>query len=316
MDTVKVAVLDDWQDAWRHTQAIKRLAGRAEVAFFAEPTRDPARLRGFEVLIANRERTRFTAELLCQLTDAKLLVQTGGRAPNVDLEAAKANGIVVAPAPGSGASTGAAELTVGLILAVLRQIPRADAAMHAGQWIAPFGRELRGKTLGLIGLGGVGGHVARLTAAFGPKLLAYSRSLTAERAASLSAEAVSFDDVLRQSDVVSVHVPLTPDTRGLIGEAQLALMKPSAYLINTSRGPVVEERALVQALSSGRIAGAGVDVFDQEPLPPDNPLRTLPNVVLTPHIGWPTDLGIDRFAGGAVDVVLKYLDGNPFDRLN
>ena len=313
---IRVAVLDDWQDAWRHSAAVEQLAGRAEVVSFTDPPRDLSRLRGFEVLIANRERTRFTADVLRGLPDAKLLVQTGGRAPNIDLEAASACGITVGRAPGSGPSTGAAELTIGLILAVMRQIPAADAAMHAGQWTAPFGRELRGKTLGLIGLGGVGGHVARLAAAFGPTILASSRSLTPARAAERGAQAVPLEDMLRRSDVVSVHVPLTAETRGLIGEAQLALMKPSAYLINTSRGPVVDQAALIGALSGGRIAGAGIDVYDEEPLPADHPLRRLPNAVLTPHVGWPTDLGIERFAQAAVDLVLAYIDGRDFDRFN
>ncbi|MFI5265961.1 MAG: D-2-hydroxyacid dehydrogenase family protein [Chloroflexota bacterium] len=316
MSTITVAVLDDWQDAWRHTDAVKRLEVRARVEFLTEPTGDTSKLKGFEVLIANRERTRFTADLLRQLPDARLLVQTGGRAPNVDLEAATACGIVVAKAPGSGPSTGAAELTIGLILAVLRHIASADAAMHAGQWPAPLGRELRGKTLGLIGIGGVGGHVARLAAPFGAKLLVHTRTITPERAEARGAEAVSLEDLLRRSDVVSIHVPLTPESRGLIGEAQLAIMKPSAYLINTSRGPVIDQAALVQALSNGRIAGAGLDVYDEEPLPADNQLRKLPNVVLTPHVGWPTDLGIGRFAAAAVDVVLAYIDGKDFERFN
>ena len=284
--------------------------------YFAEPTSDTARLEGFEVLIANRERTRFTADLLSRLPDAKLLIQTGGRAPNIDLEAATKHGIVVAKAAGSGPSRGAAELALGLILAAMRHIPAADAAMRAGQWTAPRGRELRGKTLGLIGVGGVGGHVARLAAPFELTLLAHSRSLTAERARELGAEAVPMDDLLRRSDVVSIHVPLNAETRGLIGKAQLALMKPSALLVNTSRGPVVDQAALVEALSSGRIASAALDVYDDEPLPADNPFRSLPNVVLTPHLGWPTDLGIERFAEAAVEVVLAYADGRDFPRFN
>lgn len=316
MSTINVAVLDDWQDAWRHSDAIKRLDARVHVEFFTEPTRDTAKLRGFEVLVANRERTRFTAELLVQLADARLLIQTGGRAPNVDLDAATRCGIVVAKAPGSGPSTGAAELTIGLILAAMRHIPSADAAMHAGQWTAPFGRELRGKVLGLIGLGGVGGHVARLAVPFGPTLLAHGRTLTAERAAERGAEVASLDDLLRRSDVISIHVPLTAETRGLISQPQLELMKPAAILINTSRGPVVDQAALVQALSAGRLAGAALDVYDEEPLPADNPLRRLPNVVLTPHVGWPTDLGIERFAQAAVDVVSAYVEGRTFERFN
>jgi phosphoglycerate dehydrogenase-like enzyme len=315
MSTVKVGVLDDWQDAWRHTAALKRLDGRAQVQFFVEPLKDLGKLSGFEVLIANRERMLFPSDVLRQLPGLKLLVQTGGRAPNIDLEAATQRGIAVGKAAG-GPSTGASELAIALILALLRQIPSADSAMKRGEWPTPLGRELNGKTLGLIGLGGVGGRTARLAAVFGPNLLAYSRSLTADRAKEFGAEAVSLDDLLRRSDIVSVHVPLTPESRGLLGEAQLALMKPSAYLVNTSRGPIVDERALMRTLAERRIAGAALDVYDEEPLPADHPLRRLDNVVLTPHVGWPTDLGFQRFAEPAVDVILAYLDGRDFPRFN
>ncbi|HLG72764.1 MAG TPA: D-2-hydroxyacid dehydrogenase family protein [Chloroflexota bacterium] len=316
MSAVKVGILDDWQDAWRHTDAAKRLAGRAQVEYFLEPVSELPRLSGFEVLVANRERMRFPAEVLKQLTSLKLLVQTGGRAPNIDVEAATAQGIVVGKAAG-GSSTGASELTIALILDILRQVSVADAAMHRGEWPAPLGRELNGKTLGLIGVGSVGGRVARLAAPFGAKLLAYTRTNTAEKAAAAGAEPAALDDLLRRSDIVSIHVPLTPESRGLIGEAQLALMKPTAYLINTSRGPIVEERALIRALAEHRIAGAALDVFDEEPLPADHSIRKLTNVLLTPHVGWPTDLGFERFAGPAVDVILAYLDGKTdFPRFN
>jgi phosphoglycerate dehydrogenase-like enzyme len=315
MSMVKVAVLDDYQDAWRHTEAIQRLRERAEVAFFTERLSDWSALRGFEAAVANRERTRFTAEVLRQLPDLRLLVQTGGRAPNIDLETATSCGIAVAKAAG-GPSGGAAELAIGLILAALRQIGLSNLAMHAGEWPSPLGRELRGKTLGLIGLGSVGGQVARLAAVFQPNLVAYSRSLKPERAAELGCRAVPLDELLSQSDVVSVHVPLTPDSRDLVGERELSLMKPSAYLVNTSRGPIVNEQALLGALESGRLAGAALDVYDEEPLPGGHPLRKFPNVVLTPHIGWPTDLGFERFAGPAVEAILAYLDGRPFERFN
>jgi phosphoglycerate dehydrogenase-like enzyme len=312
---LKVGVLDDWQDAWRHTGAVKRLEGRAEVEYFLEPLADPGKVGGFDVLIANRERMQFPAGVLKQLTSLKLLIQTGGRAPNIDVEAATAQGVVVGKAAG-GSSTGASELTIGLILDVLRQIAVSDAAMHQGEWPTPLGRELNGQTLGLIGIGSVGSRVARLAAPFGAKILAYTRTQSAEKAAAVGAEPASLDDLLHQSDIVSIHVPLTTESRGLIGEAQLALMKPSAYLINTSRGPIVDERALIRVLAERRIAGAALDVYDQEPLPASHPLRNLPNVLMTPHVGWPTDLGFERFAGPAVDVILAYLDGKDFPRFN
>jgi phosphoglycerate dehydrogenase-like enzyme len=233
----------------------------------------------------------------------------------VDVEAATARGIVVGKAVG-GPGTGAPELTMGLILALLRKIAESDAAMHAGEWPTPLGYELGGKTLGLVGLGNVGGQVARLARAFGPTLLAYSPSLTLERAAQVGCEAVSLEDLLKRSNVVSIHVPLNAGTKGLIDEHRLGLMKPWAFLINTSRGPVVDERALVQALAAGKLAGAALDVYDEEPLPADHPLRKLPNVVLTPHIGWPTDQGFERFAGPAVDVILAYAEGRDFPRFN
>jgi phosphoglycerate dehydrogenase-like enzyme len=314
-ERVKVAVLDDFQDAWRHTHAIKRLDGLGEIEFFTRPLADATALAGFRIVIANRERTRFTADLLGQMADVKLLVQTGGRAPNIDLEAATARGIAVAKAAG-GSSTGAAELTIGLILAALRHIASANAAMHAGGWPAPLGHELRGKTLGLVGVGGVGGQVARMAAPFGVRLLAYGRSLTADRARELGGEAAALEDLLQSSDVVSVHVPLTPESRDLIDERKLGLMKPSAYLINTSRGPLVNEQALIRALAEQRLAGAALDVFNQEPLPDDHPFRKMSNVVLTPHLGWPTDVGFERFAGPAIEAILAYLDGRAFERFN
>jgi phosphoglycerate dehydrogenase-like enzyme len=307
---MRVAVLDDVHDAYRTAPAIRRLRERAEVEIFTGPFGDPSALRGFDAVIANRERTRFTRELLEQLPDLKLIVQTGDHAYHIDFAAAGERGIAVARAP-SGASPAAAELTMGLILALLRHIASADAAMKRGQWPTPLGHELAGKTLGIVGLGLRGRQVAALGAAFRMRLLAWSRSLTDERAGAAGAERRELDDLLRESDVVTIHVALSASSRGLIGARELGLMRPTAYLVNTSRGPIVDEAALVAALRAGRIAGAGLDVYEEEPLPAEHPLRALPNTVLTPHLGWSTDAAYARYAESTVQVLLAYLDGKP-----
>ncbi len=307
--TLRVAILDDVHDAYRSLPQIDRLRERAaEVRIFTGPFGDPRVLRGYEALIANRERTRFTRELFEQLPDLKILVQTGGHAYHVDLDAARERGVVVAKAPGASAEA-TPELTIGLMLAVMRQIPRGDAAIRRGEWISPLGRVLSGKTLGVLGLSRVGSRVARLAQAFGMNVLAWSRTLTTEEALRFGAHRRELDALLAESDVVSVHVALTPSSRGMLDAAKLALMKPGAYLVNTSRGPVVDEAAMIEALTSGRLAGAALDVFDREPLPADHPLTTLPNVVLTPHLGWPTDATYAGFAEDAVDALFAYLDG-------
>lgn len=305
---MRIAILDDIHQAWEGTEGVRRLRERAEVRVFTEPFGEPGALRGFDTLIANRERTRFTRELLEQLSDVRVLVQTGNHANHIDFAAARDCGILVAKAS-AGYSIGAAELTFGLAMAVMRQISTSDVAVKRGQWPAPLTRVLHGKTLGVVGLGRVGGHVARIGQAFGMRVVAWSRTLTDEAAAGAGAERRELDDLLSEADVVTVHVSLSPTSRGLLDQRRIALMKPTAFLINTARGPVVDEGALVAALTAGRIAGAGLDVFDQEPLPAGHPLTTLGNVVLTPHIGWPTDDGYQRFATSACDVLLDYMAG-------
>jgi phosphoglycerate dehydrogenase-like enzyme len=308
---MRVAILDDIHDAWRSTAGVKRLRERAEVVIFTKPFGSPATLRGFDALIANRERTKFTRELLAQLTDVRVIAQTGNHAAHLDFAAAADLGIVIAQASG-GYSIGAAELTIGLAQAVMRRIPECDAALKRGEWPTPLTPVLYGKTLGLVGLGRVGRHVAGLGKAFGMRVLAWSRHLTDEAATAAGAERRELDDLLAASDVVSIHVSLAQSSRGLIDARRLALMKPTAYLVNTARGPIVTESALVAALEQRRIAGAGLDVFDQEPLPPGHPLTKLDNVVLAPHIGWTTDDGYERFAAHAADALLAYLDGREF----
>lgn len=310
---MKIAILDDIHDAWRTTAGVKRLRERAEVTIFTRPFGKPEALRGFDALIANRERTKFTRELFAQLPDVKVIAQTGNHAAHLDFKAAADAGVVIAQASG-GYSIGAAELAIGLAQAVMRKIPACDAALRRGEWPTPLTPILHGKTLGLVGLGRVGQHVGRIGKAFGMRVLAWSPRLTDVLAAAGGAERRELDDLLAESDLVSIHVSLAASSRGLIDARRLALMKPSAYLVNTARGPIVTEAALVAALEERRIAGAGLDVFDQEPLPAGHPLTQLDNVVLAPHIGWPTDDGYERFASAAADVLLAYLDGRDFPR--
>ena len=305
---MRVAILDDIHRAYEATEGVRRLREQAEVRIFTEPFGEAAALRGFDALIANRERTRFTRLLLEQLPDVRVIAQTGSHAYHIDFAAAAERGIVIAKAS-SGFSTGAAELTIGLAISLMRQIPAADAAIKRGQWITPMTQVLHNKTLGVIGLGHIGRHVAKIAKAFEMRVLAWSPRLTAEAAMASGAKRRELDDLLRESDVVSIHLTLAPESRGLLNASRLALMKPTAYLINTARGPIVDESALIAALSEGRIAGAGLDVFDIEPLPAGHPLTKLPNVVLTPHLGWPTDEAYERFSDAAADVLLNFMQG-------
>ena len=310
---MRVAILDDIHKAYENTAGVGRLRQRAEVEIFVGPFGDPTALRGFDALVANRERTRFTDALLEQLPDLRIIAQTGNHAYHIDLAAAEKRGIVVAKAS-AGFSTGAAELAIGLAIALMRDIPSMHGAVKSGQWPTPLGHELYGKTMGVVGLGHVGCHVAKIANAFGMRVLSWSRRIDHEKAASVGAEPVELDELLQLADVVSIHATLAPESRGLIDDRRLALMKPTAYLINTARGPIVDEAALVEALAQRRIAGAALDVFGTEPLPAGHPLTALPNVLLTPHIGWPTDRAYARFANAAADVLLSYLEGREFPR--
>lgn len=310
---MRIAILDDIHQAYAHTQGVQRLREHAQVQVFTGPFGAPAALRGFDALVANRERTRFTAELFAQLPDLRILAQTGNHAYHIDLAAAAAQGVVVAKASG-GYSTGAAELAIALALALMRQIPAQDAAVKRGEWRTPRTEVLNGKVMGVVGMGHVGRHVARVARALDMRVLAYSPRLDDATAAAQGVQRAELDELLQQADVVSVHLTLSPQSRGLIGAARLALMKPGAYLINTARGPIVDEPALIAALSEGRIAGAGLDVFDAEPLPAGHALTKLPNVILTPHLGWPTDQAYERFAGAVADVLLDHLAGREVPR--
>ena len=310
---MRVAILDDIHRAYEGTTGVRRLRDRAEVQIFIHPFGDPSVLRGFDALVANRERTRFTRSLLEQLPDLRIIAQTGNHAYHIDLTAAEERRIIVAKATG-GFCTSAAELAIGLMIAVMRQIPSIDREVKLGRWPTPMTHVLRGKTLGIVGLGHVGRHVVKIARAFEMKVLAWGPRLSQEAAASVGAESRELDDLLSSSDIVSVHATLSPESRGLIDARRLRLMKPTAYLINTARGPIVDEPALCAALASGQIAGAGLDVFDEEPLTSAHPLTRQANVVLTSHIGWPTDEIYKQFADAAADALLAYLDGQEVPR--
>jgi phosphoglycerate dehydrogenase-like enzyme len=262
-----------------------------------------------EIVVAMRERTPFTAAILDRLPDLKLLITTGMANAAIDVAAARRGGIVVSGTGSKGAPT--AELTWGLILALLRSIPVEDAGMRAGGWQRTIGGDLEGATLGLVGLGRLGTRMAKIGNAFGMEVLAWSQNLAPEAAREAGAEPVAKLALFERADVVSVHYKLSERSRGLVGAAEIGAMKPSAYLVNTSRGPIVDTDALLAALNAGMIAGAGLDVFDTEPLPVDHPLRIAPRTVLTPHLGYVTEDTYDTFFCDAVEDVLAYLDGTP-----
>jgi phosphoglycerate dehydrogenase-like enzyme len=309
------AVLDDYQDVARTIADWRPLEGTVRVQVFNEHFFDRTALAQvlseFEIVVIMRERTPFDAWLFERLPKLQLLVTTGLRNASIDLEAAAAKGVTVCGTGGSVGST--AELAWGLILALMRNIPQEVARFRdGGKWQTGVGRGLHGKRLGIVGLGNLGTRVARAGIAFGMDVSGWSRSLTAERCAELGiSHAGSLDDLLRASDVVTLHVTLNAQSRGLIGGRELGLMRPSALLINTSRGPIVEERALIDALRKRRIAGAGIDVFDQEPLPLDHPFRHLDNLIATPHLGYVTEESYRVFYGQAVEDIAAWLAGSP-----
>ena len=314
---MKVTVLDDYQRAFELTDAIQRLRTKAEVQILTDKLPTEAALaetlRGSQAIIPVRERTKFTASLFEQLPDLEYISQTGNHAYHVDMEAATRRGVVVSLAPGGNSTT---ELTFGLMLAVMRRIPQSDAAMRRGEWPLVLGYVLKGKTLGILGLGKIGTEVAAVARAFGMNVIVWGPTLTRERAARSGATFISLEEVLKTADVISIHLALSEQSKNLLNEARLRLMKKSAYLINTARGAIVDEPALIKILGEKAIAGAALDVFVQEPLPKNHPLPELDNVVLTPHLGWPTDSGFEGFAENAVTNILDYMEGKLTRALN
>ena len=310
---VRIAVLDDYQGVAKEMTDWTVLPSDAEVEVFKDHLSEEGavaeRLRDFEIVLAMRERTPFPRSLMEWLPGLKLLVTTGMRNAAIDVEAASDLGITVCGTRGQGYPT--AELTWGLILALLRRIPQEDRETRDGKWQVSMGLGLRGKVLGVIGLGNLGSQVATIGQAFGMSVIAWSQNLTAERTEEVGATLVSKEQLLSESDVVTIHLVLSDRTRGLIGAPELGMMRLSVYLINTSRGPIVDEAALVQALEKGTIAGAGLDVFDREPLTLDHPLRRLENTVITPHMGYVTVETYRVFFGDAVEDIQAFLKGEP-----
>lgn len=309
------ALLDDYQSIALESADWSALAGRVRLRPLVDPLPDRAAriaaLADCEIVVAMRERTPFDRDLLAALPKLKLLVTTGMVNAAIDLDACRALGITVCGT--SGAPSATPELTWALILALARHVPEEVTAIRAGgPWQQTIGIGLAGKRLGLIGLGKVGARVARVGAAFGMLVDGWSRSLTDAQAAAHGARrADSLEQLLSSADIVSVHVPLTAATRGLLDRARLSLMKPSALLVNTSRGPIVEEAALLDALHGGRIAGAALDVFEVEPLPADHPFRSAPRLLCTPHLGYVTRDSYKIYYGMAVENIAAWLDGAP-----
>lgn len=308
-----VTILDDYQSVALSSADWSEVQDRFDVEVLTEHIADvdelAARLARSQVVVAMRERTPFPASTLARLPQLRLLVTTGMANASIDLAAAAATGVTVC---GTGTAGNAMpELTIGMIIALLRNFAAEDAAVRAGRWQHTIGVGLAGRTLGVLGLGRLGTPVARLAQALDMDVIAWSPNLTAERAAEHGVRAVTKQQLFAQSDVVTIHMPLSERSRGLVGAAELALMRPTAYLINTSRGPIVDERALVDALTERRIAGAGLDVYDVEPLPVDHVLRTLPNTLLLPHIGYVIAENYAVLYAEAVADILAWADGTP-----
>lgn len=311
--TQRLAILDDYQRvALDYAPWDKLAADGIEVTVFTEPfggDRDPVHiLRDFDVVVAMRERTSFDAALLRQLPKLRLLVTTGMANASIDMEAARELGIVVCGTGGSPAA--APEMTWALLLAAARQIPYEDMRMRAGRWQSTIGFELSGKTLGIVGLGKIGSRIASYGKAFGMDIIAWSQNLTEETATAQGARKVSKEQLFRDADIVSLHLRLSDRSRGVVGEEELRLLGPDGLLVNTARGPLVDEEALVRGLNEGWLGGAALDVYDVEPLPLDHPLLKAPRTVLAPHLGYVTHESYTRFYGEAFEDVRAWAQGH------
>jgi phosphoglycerate dehydrogenase-like enzyme len=315
---LRVAVLDDYQGVAPDFADWLSLRPEAEVEFFRDSVPNEETLTDwladFAVVVAMRERTAFPRRVLERLPKLRLLVTTGMRNAAIDMAAARELGILVCGTAALGHP--AAELAWGLILAVCRHIAQEHQAMREGRWQTTVGEGLAGKRLGVLGLGRLGSRVARYGIAFDMDVVAWSQNLTDARCAEVGVRRADKDELLSTADIVSIHLVLSDRTRGLIGKQEFAQMKPSSYLVNTSRGPIVDRDALLHALRSRQIAGVALDVYDQEPLPPDDPLRSLENVLLTPHLGYVTRENYSSFYREAVEDIAAFLRGQPTRVLN
>jgi phosphoglycerate dehydrogenase-like enzyme len=309
----RLAILDDYQGATLSLGPWQDAPPTLEVTVFRDTLHDPdalaARLAPFDAILAMRERTPFPRALVERLPNLRLLISTARRNRSFDVAACRERGITVCGTPDFGAPT--VDLAWGLILCLARDIPRQQASLRAGTWQTGIGMGLEGRTLGVIGLGKLGARVAKVGAAFGMTVLAWSQNLTAERAAEAGATRVEKHELLAAADIVSLHLVLSDRSRGIIAASDLARMKPTAFIVNTSRGPLIDQDALIAALREGRIAGAGLDVFDAEPLSPDHPILAAPNTVLTPHLGYVSEDNYRAYFAGAVEAINAFEAGHP-----
>jgi phosphoglycerate dehydrogenase-like enzyme len=315
---MRIAVLDDYQNLSQNLADWSALDGKAEIDVFNKPLGDEeavaSALAGYNAIVCMRERTPVPASLIDRLGELKLIVTTGMRNRSIDMQAARNRGITVCGTPGLGAPAG--ELACTLMVALMKNIPADDRSMRNGEWQPNIGHSLGGKTLSIFGLGKLGAYVARVGLAFEMNVIAWSQNLTDARAEEVGVRRVSKEEALSEADILTVQLILSDRTRGLIGAPELALMKPTAFLVNTSRGPIVEEAALIDALRQKRIAGAGLDVYDIEPLPSSHPLRSLENTILTPHTGYVTAENLSGMYQNAVEDIAAFIDGNPVRVLN
>jgi len=307
-----LAILDDYQDVTLGLGPWDRLPGLKKTVFrdtIADQDRLVERLLPFDGILAMRERTPFTRAVIERLPKLKLLITTGERNRGIDAAACAEHGVTFCGTPSFGAPT--VEITWGLILSLARKFPSQTAALLANRWQTELGTTLEGKTLGVVGLGKLGTKVAKVGQALGMKIIAWSQNLTEEAAAAHGAQRVDKAALFAEADVVTLHLILSDRSRGIVGAAELAAMKPTAFLVNTSRGPLVDQDALIAALKAGKIAGAGIDVFDVEPLPADHPIRSAPNTLLTPHLGYSTEENYRRYFAGAVEAIEAFNAGAP-----
>lgn len=310
----RCAILDDYQNVALKMADWSPVAKDVALTTFNEPfvSSEAAveALSEFDIIVAMRERTRFPRAVLEKLPRLKLLVSTGARNAAIDLAAAAERDVIVCGTPSFGNPT--AGIAIGLMLELTRRIGYENARLKAGaSWQSTIGLDLEGLTLGIVGLGKLGTRVSSIGKAFGMNVIAWSQNLTPQKCAEVGVTYATKEVLFREADIISIHLILSDRTRGLVGAQDIALMKPSAYLINTARGPIVDETALLAALTERRIAGAGLDVFDREPLPLDHPFRTLDNVVLTPHLGYVSIQNYRAYFTGVVENIRAWLDGRP-----
>jgi phosphoglycerate dehydrogenase-like enzyme len=321
---MQVVLPDDWNGAFEVAPDIARLRRRAEVVVHRVRPPDLLGLvKDADIVVALRERTRYDAALLEGMPKLKLIVSVGGKDnPSIDKQVAMARGALVcftagalpaAPGPGGAYNASMVEMTIGMIIAAMREFAEQDRALRAGQWPGPHGRVLYGKTLGVVGLGRLGTQVARAAQFFGMRVIAAGLTLTPERAEAAGVGFRTLPELFAESDVISINMRLTDQTRGLVDRSLLSRMKPDALLVNTARGPIVDEADLVDALRRHAIGGAALDVYDQEPLPADHPLRSTDRTLLLAHCGWPTDESYSHMIPETVAVIEAFLDGAPIN---